>query len=305
MNTSHTYCSVFNADFSETISYNNPLFPAYIGYDILSSYPDYSGVSHWHKDLEFILIKKGSMTYNVNGELVELPEGSGIIVNSRQLHYGFSTDHKECEFICILLSPELLSGNEWFYQHYIEPVAENSLYPYLYLGEEVWKKSVLEKLDELYSTAAVLPGQELPYFTLLEIFLSVMKTLYKNLDVKKHDTAKESNELISLKNMISYIEEHFTQRITLEQIALAGACCKSRCSLLFQKYLRETPMTYITKLRLRKSLAALLDSDKSITDVAYGYGFCGVSYYCETFRKYYGISPLQYRKTFPCQSLPL
>lgn len=58
----------------------------------------------------------------------------------------------------------------------------------------------------------------------------------------------------------------------------------------------DTPITYVTKLRLRKSLAALLDSDKSITDIAYEYGFCGASYYCESFQKYYGMSPLQYKK---------
>ncbi len=49
------YCSVFNSDSSETVAYNNPLFPAYVVYGFLSSYPDYSSISHWHKDLEFIL----------------------------------------------------------------------------------------------------------------------------------------------------------------------------------------------------------------------------------------------------------
>ncbi|MDE7203661.1 MAG: AraC family transcriptional regulator [Lachnospiraceae bacterium] len=297
MNDNTTYCSTFNLDASETVAYNNPLFPAYIRHGLLSSYPDYSAVSHWHKDLEFIAIKKGSMTYNVNGKLIELPEGSGIMVNSRQLHYGFSPEHKECDFICILLSPELLSGNEWFYQNYIEPVTENSLYPYLYLGVEEWENTILEELDRLYLAFTTHTEHELPYFALMEAFLSIMKLLYDHLDVKAHDTTKESNELASLRNMITYIEEYFSQRITLDHIALAGACCKSRCSMLFKRYLRETPMTYIAKLRLRKSLAALLDSDKSITEIAYEYGFCGASYYCETFQKYYGISPLKYRKT--------
>ena len=296
MNNNSTYCSTFNLDSSETVAYNNPLFPAYIESGILSSYPDYSAVSHWHKDLEFIVIKKGNMTYNVNGELIDLSEGSGIMVNSRQLHYGFSQAHKECEFICILLSPELLSGNEWFYENCIEPVTENSLYPYLVLGGEAWEKAVLERLDTLYSAFTLQQGQGLPYFTLMGTFLSIMEILYRNLDVKTYGTAKEANELTSLKNMLTYIEEHFTQRITLENIASAGVCCKSRCSLLFKKYLRETPMTYTAKLRLRKSLVTLLDTDKSIADIAYEYGFCGASYYCETFQKYYGISPLKYRK---------
>ena len=234
------------------------------------------------------------MTYNVNGELIDLTERSGIMVNSRQLHYGFSAEHNECEFICILLSPELLSGNEWFCQNYIEPITENPLYPYLYLDGETWKSSILESLNRLYS--AFTEHEELPYFALLEEYLSIMNLLYKNLDVENRTPAKESNELASLRNMITLIEEHFDQRITLENIASAGACCKSRCSSLFKKYLRETPMTYIAKLRLQKSLAPLLNSDKSITNIAYEYGFCGPSYYCETFQKYYGISPLQYRK---------
>lgn len=104
--------------------------------------------------------------------------------------------------------------------------------------------------------------------------------------------------------MITYIEEHFAQRITLENIAAAGTCCKSRCSSLFKKYLRETPMTYTARLRLQKSLTALLNSDKSITEIAYEHGFCGASYYCETFQKYYRTSPLQYRKAqFPDHAL--
>ena len=93
MNSDRKYCSAFNVDSSETVAYNNPLFPVYVRYEILSRYPDYSAVSHWHEDLEFILIKKGKMTYNVNGELIELSESNGIMVNSRQLHYGFSGEH--------------------------------------------------------------------------------------------------------------------------------------------------------------------------------------------------------------------
>lgn len=296
MNENTTYCSAFNMDSSETVAYNNPLFPAYVRCGFLSAYPDYSAVSHWHKDLEFIVIQKGSMVYNVNGELLSLTEGSGIMVNSRQLHYGFSPEHKECEFICILFSPELLSGNEWFYQNYIEPVTENAAYPYLYLTGEGWKGSVLEKVNRIYSSFITHPKQELPYFVLIDGFLSIMKILYENLDIKDKKVEKPSNELASLKSMLAYIEEHFAQRITLEMIALSGSCCKSRCSLLFKKYLRETPMTYTAKLRLQKSLSALLDSDKSITEIAYDHGFCGASYYCETFQKYYGTSPLKYRK---------
>lgn len=290
------YCSAFNPDSSETVAYNNPLFPVYARYGILSTYPDYSAISHWHKDLEFILIKKGSMTYNVNGELIELSENNGIMVNSRQLHYGFSAQHNECEFICILVSPELLSGNPWFCQNYIELITENPACPYLYLDHDSWQVSILDALDGLYRSFGVNPIKPRAYFEVIKYFIDIMKILYENLNLENLSRTEESSDLISLRKMMTYIEEYYAQKITLEDIAQSGTCCKSRCSLLFKKYLNDTPVIYTTKLRLRKSLTALLTSDQSITDIAYEYGFCTASYYCENFKKYYGLSPLAYRK---------
>lgn len=215
------------------------------------------------------------MTYSINGELVQLSENNGIMINSRQIHYGFSAEHTECEFICLLLSPELLQGNKWFYHHYVEYITDNFSCPYLFLSGQGWQADILKKTDLLYRSVANKNGSDsadnLPYFDIIEIFCSIMKILYEK-------------------------QEHFTEHISLDDIAFAGACCKSHCAFLFKKYLRDTPVSYITKLRLRKSLVALLEPDSRITDIAYEYGFSGASYYCETFRKYYGTSPLKYRK---------
>lgn len=290
------YCSVFNSDSSETVAYNNPLFPAYVVYGFLSSYPDYSSISHWHKDLEFILIKKGTMTYNVNGRLVELEEGNGIMVNSRQLHYGFSTEHNECEFICILLSPELLQVNNWFYQNCIESVTENSACPYLHLIRNGWMGFIMEKLEKIYDSFGIIPAKPISYFEVMNDYFMIMETLYENLAMDSQSRKTESSDLSCLRNMITYIEKHYMEHITLADIALSGACCKSKCSLLFKKYLRDTPINYTTRLRLRNSLSALPGSNSSIASIAYEYGFNGASYYCETFKKYYGMPPMIYKK---------
>lgn len=296
MNGDIKYCSNLNKDFSERVSYNHPCFPVYARYDVLSGYPDYSAVSHWHEDLEFILIKKGKMTYNVNGELLELSEKKGIMVNSRQLHYGFSAEHHECEFLCILFSPELPQGNQWFYQTCVANITQNYSYPYLYLDSGGWRQAILDKLEELYPAFNGGVVDASVCFQALETFSFIMKILYENLSAKLPVLGKENAELTAARHMITYIEEHYAEPVTLADIALAGTCCKSRCSMLFKKYLRDTPVTYMTKPRLQKSLVPLLNSDAGVTDIAYENGFCGGSYYCEVFRKYYGISPYKYRK---------
>lgn len=107
---------IINSDASENVAYNHPDFPAYIKKRQLSSYSDFRAVSHWHDDLEFILILDGTMVYNVNGEKIPLQTGEGLFVNSRCLHYGYSGAHTECYFLCLLLSPALLSANTYFNQ---------------------------------------------------------------------------------------------------------------------------------------------------------------------------------------------
>jgi AraC family transcriptional regulator, melibiose operon regulatory protein len=75
--------TILNSDASENVAYNNPDFPAYIKKGQLSNYPDFRAVSHWHDDLEFILILEGQMSYDVNGQKISLQTGEGIFVNSR------------------------------------------------------------------------------------------------------------------------------------------------------------------------------------------------------------------------------
>ncbi|MFR2168171.1 MAG: cupin domain-containing protein [Coprococcus sp.] len=59
----------------------------------LSLYPDYRGVSHWHDDVEFIMMMDGQMTYDINGQSIDMQTGEGVFVNSRCLHYGYSDAH--------------------------------------------------------------------------------------------------------------------------------------------------------------------------------------------------------------------
>lgn len=290
------YYSTFNSDLSETVAYNHPLFPVYIRQGFLSAYPNYSAVSHWHDDLEFIVILHGIMTYHVNGQCVTLSEGNGIFVNSRQLHFGFSSEHKECEFICILISPSLLTGNDWFYKNYITRITENPAIPFLYLDRMDWRGSILKILEMMYKNYDL--SDAASYFEMIESFLSICKILYTELPADPDVNAHQSEALSCVKNMITYIDKHYMDHITLTKIASSGKCCKSKCSMLFKSYLHDTPITYTTKVRLRKSLSSLLETDDSIIKIAYDSGFHSESYYCETFKKYYQISPAQYRKQY-------
>lgn len=48
------------------------------------------------------------MQYSVNGAIVTLEAGNGLVVNSSRLHYGFSPQQRQCWFTCVVVDPELL-----------------------------------------------------------------------------------------------------------------------------------------------------------------------------------------------------
>ena len=284
--------TVLNSDASENVAYNNPDFPAYIKKGQLSSYPDFRAVSHWHDDLEFILILEGQMSYDVNGQEISLRVGEGIFVNSRCFHYGYSDAHAECLFLCILLSPQLLSINTYFIQNCLNPLIQNSHFPYQKLSPAIpWQNAILRDLETLYEENL----DKMQPFMILEKSAHIFRLLSENMNFFP-DYDKNAEDILALTAMIGYVQKNYPNKILLKDISSAGNCCKTKCTSLFQKYLSASPMLYLNRYRLEKSIFLLRSTAMSVTEVAYTCGFSNTSYFCELFHKYYHITPRQCRR---------
>ena len=283
--------TTLNSDASENVTYNNPDFPAYIKKGQLSSYPDFRAVSHWHDDLEFILILEGQMSYDVNGQKIPLRAGEGIFVNSRCFQYSYSDTHAECLFICILLSPLLVSVNTYFIQNCLNPLIQNIHFPYQKLAPAIqWQNSILCDLEMLYEDNK----DNTQPFLILEKSVHIFRLLFENMNFfPDHD--KNTEDILALTAMIGYVQKNYTQKILLKDISSAGNCCKTKCTSLFQKYLNTSPIIYLNRYRLEKSIFLLRNTAMSITEIAYTCGFSNTSYFCELFHKYYNTSPGRFR----------
>ena len=285
--------TVLNSDASENVAYNNPDFPGYINKGQLSSYPDFRAVSHWHDDLEFILILEGQMSYDVNGQKISLQTSEGIFVNSRCFHYGYSDAHAECLFLCILLSPQLLSINTYFVQNCLNPLIQNTHFPYQKLSPAIqWQNAILRDLEALYEENL----ENIQPFVILEKSARIFRLLSENMNFFP-DYDKNAEGILALTAMIGYVQKNYPNKILLKDISSAGNCCKTKCTSLFQKYLSTSPMLYLNRYRLEKSIFLLRNTALSITEVAYACGFSNTSYFCELFHKYYHITPMQCRRS--------
>ncbi len=280
------------ADGSERVKYDYDGYMAYIRRGLLSNYPNFAADSHWHDDLEFISVLSGSMDYNVNGEIVHLKAGQGIMVNARQVHYGFSSEQNECDFYCILLHPMLLCISQNIDREFVSPILSDSSLPYILLDSQTdWQKKLLSDIEDIY----LCKGKPNAPLYVQNLFYHIWIILSENA-LKVRRAKRQDRNLSVLKDMLVFVQKNYASKITLADIAKSGNVSKSTCLSIFKKYLQDTPTNYLIGYRLKRAMRLLEDREWSVTEIALSVGFSGVSYFAETFKKVYGCSPSEYRQ---------
>lgn len=283
-------------DASERIHYRDPAIPIYVSRGDLKRFSNMSALCHWHEDVELLLPLQGYLTYNIDGEKVTVPEGTAIFVNARHMHYGFSADGTDCDYLCITFRPELLCAGEEVKNRYVLPIVTAPSFKYLLLSPSVPEHRPL--LDDVRRIDS-LHVQMLPGFELLEI--SCLFQLWQGIFQLAQDSIAEAvssdGNVLILKQMLEFIRTQYSERISVDAIAAAGGVCRTKCCQVFRQYLGTTPNDYLNSFRLEKGMELLKSTNLTITEIAGLCGFSGGSYFTELFTKQKGCSPKAYRKS--------
>lgn len=289
------------ANQAERIFYNTPDFPLYLGEQHISVFVNYSALSHWHDDVEFIVVRSGRLHYNINGTVLVLEPGQGLFINSRQLHNGFSPHREDCVFLCVRLAPLLLCASSWVEQTYVTPILENPALPWLRLNpDQPEAQAILEALNGMERCCR----DDLQPLQVQSLFFALWQPLFTMAGAARSHGAPHSRHLAVLKEMMRFIADHYADSLTLTDIGRAGGVGKTTCCGLFRRYTGKTPGGYLTDYRLRKGLELLETTDKTVAEICFDTGFSGPSYFAETFRKAFGCSPTAYRARHPARNVP-
>ena len=94
-----------------------------------------------------------------------------------------------------------------------------------------------------------------------------------------------------------YIETNLDNRITLSDVAKNVNYSEHHFHRLFSKYSSETLNQFITRIKMERSAIYLaINSEISITEIAFKYGYNSSSSYNKAFKKHHGMSPTEFRK---------
>ncbi|MEB7717657.1 AraC family transcriptional regulator [Staphylococcus equorum] len=102
---------------------------------------------------------------------------------------------------------------------------------------------------------------------------------------------------LSITKAINFIEKHYQEDISLDDIVKVSNLSKYHFTRQFKKSIKETPINFLAKTRINKSLILLTSDDKNIEYIAQEVGYTSSNYFSKVFKKFIGTTPNNYRKT--------
>lgn len=95
--------------------------------------------------------------------------------------------------------------------------------------------------------------------------------------------------------VVDYMVLHPTEQYTLKKMSQMAELSESRFRTLFKKQIGKNPLEYLNELRIMAAARKLLLSRDNISDIGYSLGFEDANYFIRVFKKYFCVTPKQYR----------
>ncbi|MCR5250119.1 MAG: AraC family transcriptional regulator [Lachnospiraceae bacterium] len=132
---------------------------------------------------------------------------------------------------------------------------------------------------------------------LLRLFVCLGENYNRQENVFSEATPAKRREYVEIFNgTLRYIDNHFTEDLSLADIAAKTGFSKFHFSRLFKQYTNYNFSDYLCFRRIREAETLLMRPDISITDVAISSGFLSISTFNRLFKQKKGCSPSEYRR---------
>lgn len=250
---------------------------------------------HWHMGVEIIVPTEGGYEVVTEDGACYLKPQDVIIIHSGVIH-ALKAPEKGERFILQFDSGLLSYLKEMETLLFMLP-------PVIWLKAE--EKSPLyclvrEKLDRIieeYQGKGSFRESSI-YASIIEIYVELGRNeVYKSKRAKQAHTTKQQEYLEAVMSGCAYVNQHYMENLTLEEVAQISGFSKYHFTRIFKQYMNMTFYEYLNSRRIRRAEELLYNTEElRVTDVAMGAGFSSMSAFNRTFQNFKHCSPSDYRK---------
>lgn len=296
----HLWENDLRSDFriDETGCNSTPDFPVAVYLDdVTTSYVNW----HWHDEIEAGFVLEGSVVVCSGTGKATLTIGDVFFINSGVLHsmYNASSPNRAV-FKSITFNGSVIGGEQRsiFWQKYLRPILNAAnLRSFIWTAGSDQNTAVLAMLSDIWELVAQEPAhyEILVRNGLSNLFLVLLQIQEQTADETLQNTYSLRQEK-RLQLLLEYIHAHYSERITLDDLASTAAFSKTEVMRCFKSVIGKSPIRYLTEYRLQQAASLLLHTENTVQKIGECCGFEDNSYFTKTFRAMYQVTPTEYRR---------
>ena len=244
---------------------------------------NYVREKHWHTSIEIFAVMEGHLEFFMNKEEYPLKAGEQLIINSNEIHSIHAAERNKT---VVLQIPLKQFENYFTAQRFIRFRSQDA-------EADGKLASLIKKLYKVYTARDT--GYE---FGTMSLFYEIMYMLVKNyrLTEAHEKEIRHSRKLDTLSKITTYMREHYKEDLKLSDLAATFGYSDAHLSRMFQKYAKINYKTYLQDIRMAYAYRDLMNTDRTISQIALDNGFCSSRGFSGEFQKRYGILPSEMRK---------
>ena len=197
----------------------------------------------------------------------------------------------------MVFHPRLIGGgiDSVFWQAYLRPLIGSGIRSVALDGGQPWQARALECIESAWQEGArEAPGYEFRVRAALsELVFLLWQHLPREKAVISEKTLRDSERI---KRMLRYVQQNYTEEISVADIAASASISQSECLRCFRSTIGMPPIQYVKRFRVQRAAELLSSTAQKIADIGAQCGFLDTSYFTRCFREVKGMSPGEYRQ---------
>lgn len=246
---------------------------------------------HFHEDMELLLIINGQISLNKDNRIYNLGPGDIALINSHSYHSTNTLGMSDNLILTLQIQTDFIEQYESSIKKMrfnLDSCPEETTDSIRsFMCRIMWEKRTKNKG---YKTAIV--------SALFSILTTLLRDVEYDLLSDRFTLSNQEYKGIHnrLNRIVQHIERNYQDKPTLEEIALQDNISLSYLSRFFKKYMNCGFRDYLNTFRLNKALQLLIETDDSITNIAFDVGFTNLNTLNSLFHKHHGTTPSKWRQ---------
>ena len=241
---------------------------------------DWHSVPHTHSHMELFYIVGGRGQFLIQDQLYPVDTNNLVIINPNVTHTEVSLNAQPLEYIVLGIEGIELEASD----------RHNGRFSILDHFESVeisgCLRNILREMEQKNT------GYQDVCQAYMEILIIRMMRSTALAVLTEPRTVSANRQCAAVKR---YIDLHFKEPLTLDQLAEEAHINKYYLSHAFKREYGVSPINYMISRRIEESKYLLAETDLSTSQIAQLLGFSSLSYFSQVFRRTQGVSPMEFR----------